>query len=85
MEAGGGKRGKAREGGKEGGGRPGPPPSPVPVPEGSREATDNANARAAVSALMIATTSGASRRVSHYEVVANNFRIKNSYKLTFLY
>ena len=32
MEAGGGKRGKAREGGKEGGGRSGPPPVHRPSP-----------------------------------------------------
>ena len=84
IEAGGGKRGKAREGGKEGGlpfwnlnspraagaptrapARPGPPPAPRPIrppsqsPKGARVATDNANARAALSALMVANTSAA--------------------------
>lgn len=56
IEAGGGKRGKAREGGKEGG-LPIRPPSQSP--KGARVATDNANARAALSALMVANTSAA--------------------------
>ena len=58
MEAGGGKRGKAREGGKEGG-RPLRPPllPPSQSPKGARVATDNANARAALSTLMVANTS----------------------------
>ena len=60
IEAGGGKRGKAREGGKEGG-RPIRPPllPPSQSPKGAWVATDNANARAALSALMVATTSAA--------------------------
>ena len=62
IEAGGGKRGKAREGGKEGGGglpNTPPPPPPPQSPKGARVATDNANARAALSALMVANTSAA--------------------------